>query len=106
MAPRRRTCGDIWLSSGTVEYMPTWIASAALRCGNGGESPGQYCARSLFGRVRRFQLVAGELTLRQGHPRINIHHSVLSLTGPPVLQEAAEECLKHSSCPAIFQHTR
>jgi mannosyltransferase OCH1-like enzyme len=53
-----------------------------------------------------FQLVAGELTLRQGHPRINIHHSVLAVTGPPVLQEAAEECFKHSSCPAIFQHTQ
>lgn len=53
-----------------------------------------------------FQLVAGELTLRQGHPRINIHDPVLALTGPPVLQEAAEECFKNSSCPAIFQHTQ
>lgn len=53
-----------------------------------------------------FQLVAGELSLCQGQPRVNIQHSVLALTGPPVLQEAAEECFNHSSCPAIFQRTQ
>lgn len=51
-----------------------------------------------------FQLLAGKLALRQESPRINISHPVLSLTGPPVFQQAAEECFNLASCSAIFQH--
>ena len=53
-----------------------------------------------------FQLHMGKLELRQEKNRIKIEHQVLALAGPPILQEAAEDCFKNQTCPEIFQHTQ
>ena len=51
-----------------------------------------------------FELHMGELKLRQEEPRVKIEDCVLGLAGPPILQEAAEDCFKNQMCPEIFKH--
>jgi len=53
-----------------------------------------------------FELHMGKLKLRQQETRIKIEHYVLGLAGPPILQEAAEDCFKNQTCPEIFNHTQ
>ena len=53
-----------------------------------------------------FELRMGELKLHEEKPRIKIEHDVLGLTGPPVLQETAEDCFKSQMCPEIFKYTQ
>ena len=53
-----------------------------------------------------FELHMGELKLRQEKSRVKIEDYVLGLAGPPILQEAAEDCLKNQMCPEIFKHTQ
>ena len=51
-----------------------------------------------------FELRRGKLELRPQKTRIKIEDQVLSLAGPPILQEAAEDCFKNQTCPEIFEH--
>jgi mannosyltransferase OCH1-like enzyme len=53
-----------------------------------------------------FELQRGKLRLRQQKARIKIEDHVLGLAGPPILQEAAENCFKNQACPGIFNHTQ
>jgi mannosyltransferase OCH1-like enzyme len=51
-----------------------------------------------------FELHMGKLQLREQKARIKIEDQVLGLAGPPILQEAAENCFKNRTCPEIFEH--
>ena len=53
-----------------------------------------------------FELHMGKLQLREQKARIKIEDQVLGLAGPPILQEAAENCFKNQACPGIFNHTQ
>ena len=53
-----------------------------------------------------FELHRGKLELWQQKARIKIEDQVLGLAGPPILQEAAEDCFKNQTCPEIFEHTQ
>jgi mannosyltransferase OCH1-like enzyme len=53
-----------------------------------------------------FKLQMGKLELRQDETHIKIGDHVLGLAGPPILQEAAEECFKNQTCPEIFENTQ
>jgi hypothetical protein len=53
-----------------------------------------------------FELHGGKLKLRQDKIPIKIEDDVLGLAGPPILQEAAEDCFKNQTCPEIFEHTQ
>ena len=53
-----------------------------------------------------FELHRGKLELRQQKALIKIEDPVLALAGPPILQEAAEDCFKNQACPEIFEHTQ
>jgi mannosyltransferase OCH1-like enzyme len=55
---------------------------------------------------RGFELHMGKLELRPDKTPIKIVDDVLSLAGPPILQEAAEDCFKNQTCPEIFEHTQ
>jgi hypothetical protein len=55
---------------------------------------------------RGFELHMGKLELRPDKTPIKIVDDVLSLAGPPILQEAAEDCFKNQTCPEIFGHTQ
>jgi mannosyltransferase OCH1-like enzyme len=50
-----------------------------------------------------FELRTGKLELRHQETRIRIEHHVLGLAGPPILQEAAEDCFRNQTCPEIFK---
>jgi hypothetical protein len=51
-----------------------------------------------------FELHMGKLELRQDKAHIKIRDQVLGLAGPPILQEAAEDCFQNQTCPEIFEH--
>jgi hypothetical protein len=53
-----------------------------------------------------FELSLGKLDLRQDKTYIKIEDDVLGLAGPPILQEAAEDCFKNQTCPEIFENTQ
>ena len=57
-------------------------------------------------QYRGFRLRNGKLELREQADPIRTGDPVLGLAGPPVLQEAAERCLKNHTCPEIFEHTQ
>ncbi len=52
-----------------------------------------------------FSLLNDKLTINEG-PAIKVNHQVMGLGGPPILQEAAEECLCDDSCSHIFEFTQ
>lgn len=47
------------------------------------------CKESYIG----FEFAENKLELRKYSPKIQVNHSILGLSGPPILQKAAEECL-------------
>ena len=53
-----------------------------------------------------FELHRGKLALRRQKALIKIEDPVLGLAGPPILQEAAEDCFQNQTCPEIFDHTQ
>jgi Glycosyltransferase sugar-binding region containing DXD motif len=53
-----------------------------------------------------FELHRGKLELRRPEALIKIEDPVLGLAGPPILQEAAEDCFKNQTCPEIFEQTQ
>lgn len=53
-----------------------------------------------------FELSGNRLNLRKNAPLIKFNHEVLGLSGPPVLQEAAEECFKEGLLSSILPFTQ
>lgn len=53
-----------------------------------------------------FEYRETELIIRENHPLSKFDHPVLALSGPPVLQSAAEECLREGLLSAILQFTQ
>ena len=49
-----------------------------------------------------FEFLKNQLVLRENLPIIKFNHEVLGLSGPPVLQEAAEGCFKEGLLSAII----
>jgi len=52
-----------------------------------------------------FDYIDNKLVIRKSDP-INVYHDVLSVSGPPVLQYAAEECFKDGLIKSILDHTQ
>ncbi|MEO6490627.1 MAG: hypothetical protein ABIO04_11860, partial [Ferruginibacter sp.] len=53
-----------------------------------------------------FELQDGKLSTRRNIDPIKVNHRVLGLSGPPVLQEAAEACLKEGSIAGFIPFTQ
>jgi len=53
-----------------------------------------------------FQFIDGKLVLNEKLPVIKFEHEVLGLSGPPVLQNAAEDCYKEGSISEILSFTQ
>lgn len=53
-----------------------------------------------------FDFLKNKLVLRKNVPIIKFNHEVLGLSGPPVLQEAAEECFKEGLLTSILPFTQ
>ena len=53
-----------------------------------------------------FRYVNNKLEIREDCPLLQFDHNVLGLSGPPVLQLAAEECFKDSSISEILSSTQ
>jgi len=53
-----------------------------------------------------FEFLNNSLILRENVPIIKFNHEVLGLSGPPVLQEAAEECFKEELLSSILPFTQ
>ena len=53
-----------------------------------------------------FQFIDNKLILKDSAPIIKFDHEVLGLSGPPVLQKAAEECIKDGSIKDILGVTQ
>jgi hypothetical protein len=53
-----------------------------------------------------FEFVKNRLALRENVPPIKFNHEVLGLSGPPVLQQAAEECFTEGLLSSILPFTQ
>lgn len=53
-----------------------------------------------------FEYVQKKLMIRENKPLSKFNHPVLGLSGPPVLQEAAEECFRDGSFSQILSFTQ
>ena len=53
-----------------------------------------------------FEFQNEKLTIRKNEPLIKVNHKIMSLAGPPVLQMAAEDCLREGSIESILQYTQ
>ncbi len=53
-----------------------------------------------------FEYTNNKLTLNENLPLLKFDHDVLGLSGPPVLQNAAEECFKEGSIGDILSNTQ
>lgn len=51
---------------------------------------------------RGFEFTNNKLLIRENSPLIKFNHAILGLSGPPVLQEAAEECFKEGAISGIL----
>ena len=60
------------------------------------------CKENYFG----FKISRGNLELRKNGPQIHVNHAILGLSGPPVLQKAAEECLEEGLLEGILPYTQ
>ncbi len=57
-------------------------------------------------RYHGFEFLMNRLVLRKNVPVIKFNHEVLGLSGPPVLQEAAEECFREGLLSSILPLTQ
>ncbi|HEY5370806.1 MAG TPA: glycosyltransferase [Hanamia sp.] len=53
-----------------------------------------------------FEFLRNRLALRENVPIIKFNHEVLGLSGPPVLQEAAEDCFRNGLLSSILPFTQ
>lgn len=53
-----------------------------------------------------FEVVKNRLVLRENVPVIKFNHDVLGLSGPPVLQAAAEDCFRQGLLSSILSFTQ
>ena len=53
-----------------------------------------------------FEFLKNRLVLRENVPIIKFNHEVLGLSGPPVLQEAAEDCFREGLLASILPFTQ
>jgi mannosyltransferase OCH1-like enzyme len=53
-----------------------------------------------------FQFIKNELSVIENGSLLEFNHKILALSGPPVLQQAAEECLREGSMQAMFLFTQ
>lgn len=53
-----------------------------------------------------FEISGNKLALGENTPLIKFNHEVLGLSGPPVLQEAAEECFREGLLSSILPFTQ
>jgi len=53
-----------------------------------------------------FEYIQKKLVIKEDKPISKFNHPVLGLSGPPVLQEAAEECLRDGSLSQILSSTQ
>lgn len=53
-----------------------------------------------------FDYVQKKLVIKENKPLFKFNHPVLGLSGPPVLQEAAEECFRNGSLSQILPFTQ
>lgn len=51
---------------------------------------------------RGFKFTNNRLSIRENSPLIKFNHAILGLSGPPVLQAAAEECFKEEATSGIL----
>ncbi len=49
-----------------------------------------------------FEIIDNKIAIRENFPLMNFDHAILGLSGPPVLQAAAEECVKEGSISGIL----
>jgi hypothetical protein len=61
---------------------------------------------SSHARHRGFEFTENKLLIRENAPLVKFNHRVLALSGPPVLQEAAEVCFKDGSFAGILPFTQ
>ena len=83
----------------SVPANPIFIRAAERALHNvlNGLTTAEYCG---------FELHRGKLQLRRPEALIKIEDPVLGLAGPPILQEAAEDCFQNQTCPEIFEHAQ
>ena len=60
------------------------------------------CKSTYFG----FEFTKNKLVIRENSPVIKFNHAILGLSGPPVLQAAAEECFREGSISDILSFTQ
>jgi hypothetical protein len=53
-----------------------------------------------------FEYIKKKLVIKENKPLSKFNHPILGLSGPPVLQEAAEECFRDGSLSQILSFTQ
>lgn len=83
----------------TVPGNPIFLRAAQKTLEN---SKSNNCKESYYG----FKLRDNQLQIRSNKPLIKFNHGILGLSGPPVLQKAAEECKTEGLINAILSATQ
>jgi mannosyltransferase OCH1-like enzyme len=83
----------------SVPRNPIFLRAAEKTIAN---SRNQKVCTSHFG----FEYIQNQLTIRENNHLSKFEHPVLALSGPPVLQAAAEECFKEGSLSQILPFTQ
>jgi|GEM_PF-1658550 len=83
----------------SVPQNPVFLKAAKKTLQN---SENNNCTTTHYG----FEYSTNKLLIAENKPLLKFDHAVLGLSGPPVLQEAAEDCFREGSISDILQFTQ